>query len=323
MRIVGLKALKQSASWLRSRFERGALILGYHRVAEVTPDPYAMCVTPQHFAEQLEVLRRYAHPISLQQLVQGLRDGGLPRRAVVLTFDDGYADVYTRARPLLEQFDIPATVFIITGYLGREFWWDELKRGVLSARTLPALLALRNGATTRPAPQGGSRDPRRDLVLWLYRQLLPLAQEEREAAMSRLWDWLGMAANGDESSRALTADETIHLAQGGLVEVGAHSVTHPRLAALSAAAQQDEIRQSRASLEELLGRTVVAFSYPNGSASPTSRALVRATGFACACASFSDLVWRSSDRFYLPRFWAPDWDGDVFSRWLRGWVGHG
>ena len=102
MRIPGLKSLSLSSRWLRSRINPGVLILGYHRVADKSLDRHLMCVQIQHFAEQLEILRRLAQPISLGKLITGLLSNHLPKRAVVLTFDDGYADIWHQAWPLLK-----------------------------------------------------------------------------------------------------------------------------------------------------------------------------------------------------------------------------
>src|SRR5215218_491100 len=128
----------------KNRTDQRVVILLYHRVAELRSDPWGLGVTPRHFAEHLKVLRQYAHPIGLQQLVQGLRDGVLPERSVAVTFDDGYADNLHGAKPLLERYDIPATFFLTTGFLGqeREFWWDELDRLLLQPGILPERLNL-------------------------------------------------------------------------------------------------------------------------------------------------------------------------------------
>lgn len=125
MRIPGKKTAQQSIRWLRSRLVPGALILGYHRVDNVVCDPHSLCVSPEHFSEQMDVLSRIAHPISLNELVNGLNAGKLPRRAVVLTIDDGYADIWYRAYPILEQYEILATLFVVSGFLGRQFSWDS------------------------------------------------------------------------------------------------------------------------------------------------------------------------------------------------------
>src|SRR6185369_2424037 len=89
-----------------------ALILMYHRVAHVSADPFSLSVAPLHFAEQLDVLRKRAYAMRLQELTAALCDGNIAPRSVVLTFDDGYVDNLETARPLLEHHDIPATVFI-------------------------------------------------------------------------------------------------------------------------------------------------------------------------------------------------------------------
>jgi peptidoglycan/xylan/chitin deacetylase (PgdA/CDA1 family) len=331
MRIPGLKGLRLSARWLRSRFVNGALILGYHRVAGVAQDPFATDVTPQYFDEQLEVLHRCACPISLRELVQRLRDGNLPRRSVSLTFDDGYADNLYYAKPLLERYQIPATVFVATGYVGREFWWDELERMLLSPTTLPEKLSLSiNGGiygwvlreSSPSTMQEVALSPARRLLRSLYPQLLPMPDAERQQVLAQLWAWTG--ADGDladrVSCRGLTAAELIELARGSLIDIGAHSVTHPLLAKCLNSVQRAEIVQSKTFLEELLRQSVTSFAYPNGSSSQETLAIVTEAGFNCACASFNDVVWSGSDCYHLPRFWVPNWDGATFSRWLARWL---
>src|SRR5262245_19306871 len=133
MRVRGLRRLAHSARWIRHLSVGSALILLYHRIAEPAADPFDLCVTPQHFAEHLEQLRRHHRIISLTELSQRLASGATLRHTVVLTFDDGYADNLHHAKPLLERYDAPATVFVTSGYVGqdREFWWDELERLLL------------------------------------------------------------------------------------------------------------------------------------------------------------------------------------------------
>jgi peptidoglycan/xylan/chitin deacetylase (PgdA/CDA1 family) len=89
-------------------------------------------------------------PIPLQQLVEALQEGKVPARAVVVTFDDGYPDNLHEAMPLLERYDISATMFVTAGQLGsqREPWWDELDRLLLQPGILPPKLRLNiNGST--------------------------------------------------------------------------------------------------------------------------------------------------------------------------------
>jgi peptidoglycan/xylan/chitin deacetylase (PgdA/CDA1 family) len=330
MRWPGLKAARQSARWLASRIAPGVLILGYHRIdGDGRGDAYGMCVGAKHFAEQLAVLSRKARPISLQALLDGLRERRLPRRAVVLTFDDGYADTLYQAMPWLDRFKMPATVFVTTGFLGREFWWDELARAVQA----PAL--LRDGLRLRIAgepfswpPAGGGRRSNRNhgagsrqaLQQALYQRLLPVPAAQRASALGEIWEQAGADGRQAVACRSLAPDELRQLARADLIEIGAHSVTHPNLASLPATLQQAEIQASKACLEELLEREVTSFSYPNGSLSTDTRALVQAAGFNCACASHSGMTLSWSDPYRLPRFWVPDWDGEAFDRWLSRWL---
>ena len=326
MRLPGLKTMVQSGRRLRSRFALGGLILGYHRVAEASASAYGMCVSPAHFAEQLEVVHRHCRPVSLMKLINGLDDGSLPTRAVALTFDDGYADVLDQAMPLLEYYAIPAAVFVITGCLGHEFWWDELAHALIWAKRPTGRLRLRVGGETVAWPLdvslvGKEERPenRSRLLLELYRRLLPLASAERCCILAQVREWAGGPPVAHTTGRSLTAAEVQQLASG-LVDIGAHTVSHPLLAALSIALQRSEIHDGKRALEALLGRPVTGFSYPNGSASPMTRALVQEAGFRHACGSQPDVARRSSHRYQLPRFWVPDCDGDDFARWLHPWL---
>jgi peptidoglycan/xylan/chitin deacetylase (PgdA/CDA1 family) len=74
-----------------------------------------------------------------------LASGTRSDRAVLVTFDDGYADNLYNAKPLLERYDILATVFVTSGYIGatREFWYDDLERILLHTGPLPQTLGLK------------------------------------------------------------------------------------------------------------------------------------------------------------------------------------
>ena len=129
------------------------------------------------------------------------------------------------------------------------------------------------------------------------------------------------AASGGEPQlqRGCSEAELVDLANGSLIEIGAHTVSHPSLATLATERQRVEILESKAVLEKLLQRPVSCFSYPHGSHTDTTRAIVRDAGFAYACGSSPGMPWRGSDRFRLPRVWIPNWNGKQFARWLNWW----
>lgn len=111
------------------------------------------------------------------------------------------------------------------------------------------------------------------------------------------------------------------MAQGGLVEVGAHTVTHPALSTLPVASQRGEILGSKAQLEELLGQQVTSFAYPYGDLSAETAGIVWEADFAHACSTRTGLVELSTDPFRLPRRHGQDWDGEKCARLLSRWLG--
>jgi peptidoglycan/xylan/chitin deacetylase (PgdA/CDA1 family) len=320
-----------------------ALILMYHRVTHAGPDPWGLRVTPDHLAEHLEVLQRRFCPIPLKALVSALRNGIIPPRSIVVTFDDGYADNLHTARPLLERYQIPATVFLVTGSVesGDPFWWDVLEQILLHPGTLPPRLSLRIAGNSHqwdlgdawhyPEERGllhhgwraGENAPtaRHSLYLSVWELLRRLAQSQRRETLEQLVDWAGTAFAGRADYRLLSPPEVLDLARSNQVEIGAHSVTHPMLDALPLELQRSEIEQSKASLEELLGEPVTSFAYPHGAHTLETAALVRTAGYACACSTLAAAVSADADPHRLPRMHIGDWDGEGFAGRLAHWFG--
>jgi peptidoglycan/xylan/chitin deacetylase (PgdA/CDA1 family) len=99
----------------------GALILTYHAVE---PGPAPLCLDRALFSEHLDCLEECgARVLTISQLAAALRAGQIPGRAVAITFDDGFASVAHEAAPLLLERGIPATVFCVAGYLGKQNDW--------------------------------------------------------------------------------------------------------------------------------------------------------------------------------------------------------
>src|SRR5947209_14606396 len=150
MTIPGIDRVRRTARRVTNMFVCRAMILLYHRVAELPQDPQLLCVSPSHFIEHLQVIRRWGRTIQLGKLDQALQGVDRRRHMIIVTFDDGYADNLYNAKPLLERYDVPATTLIATGYMGcdREFWWDELERLFLQLGKLSETLCLNvNGSS--------------------------------------------------------------------------------------------------------------------------------------------------------------------------------
>ena len=340
-RVPGLKRVLRAD---RSRPNHRALILMYHRVNEIRPDPWDLCVSPKHFAEHLEVLGAKAHPASLAGILESLEKGKMRDRSVVVTFDDGYADNFLQANPLLKRHRIPATFFLASGCIGSvsEFWWDELDQILFNPRTLPEILRLEIGGTVQewdlgPASRWTTEDAGRHRD-WKYYKPLPsrrhqifceikdllkrLPDGHRRKVVDAIREWAGVQTAVRPTHRALSSREVLDLSRGGLNEVGSHTVTHTDLSALPFAAQREEIARSKSDLEKLLNRPVTNFAYPYGGShvytGETERVL-RETGFRSACTTSEGVVHEYSDLFNLPRVMVLDWDRKTFAKQLSRW----
>lgn len=326
----------------RLRNKPKCIILLYHRVADVSPDPQLLCVRPSNFRSQLEVIAKCAHPLSMAELAARLDKDDVPDRSVAITFDDGYEDNLKSAKPILAERKIPATVFVASGFLNREreFWWDELEKIFLEQGALPKRLDLQVNGDTHQWDLGeaahydepsfarhknwnalmNDAPTRRHAI---YRELCPLVKELPMQARTRLLDdlreWSRVDPRPRGSHLALSPEGVVSLASGGLIEIGAHTVNHPMLSALSPVEQESEIKKSKADLESILGRPVASFAYPYGLPTdyqPGSVAMVRQAGFTRACSNFPGFVMPDVDRYQIPRLLVRDWDGKEFARRL-------
>jgi peptidoglycan/xylan/chitin deacetylase (PgdA/CDA1 family) len=116
----------------------------YHSVSSADEKPFSIMglpstiklrlniVSPQSFDRQMGFLRNNGyHVISLDEYVrENTQRKKFPHNTVVITFDDGYADNYTNAYPILKKYHIPATIFLISDYVGKSpelLNWDQVK----------------------------------------------------------------------------------------------------------------------------------------------------------------------------------------------------
>jgi peptidoglycan/xylan/chitin deacetylase (PgdA/CDA1 family) len=332
---------RRAAERVRRARERGAVILLYHRVAELPRDPQLLAVRPGRFAEQMTMLRRHWRPVSLRQLTRELGDGSVRRGTVCITFDDGYEDNLVWAKPALAAADVPATVFVTAGAIGSDegLWWDELEHLLLEPGRLPETVAIAiEGSATELRlgaydPARAARDrswsvlsdedpsPRHAAYRDAYARLRFLSPEQRRAALQAMRQALGRSGV-PASHRVMNADGIRQLAAGGLVEVGAHTMNHPSLRRLPEVEQHAEIRESKRRLEDIVAAPVTSFAYPYGTINDYDAAavrLARESGFERACSNFAGRATSRSDPFQLPRHVVRDWDADTLNRHLREW----
>ena len=194
------------------------------------------------------------------------------RPAVAITFDDGYADNFFEALPILEELELPATFFIATGSIGREeeFWWHELEQIFLSQTTLPPRFTLQVERSERSLPTATNRE-RQELYQELVKLLKDADTDRRNQWLGQIRSWSGITTGGAGIHRSMTLKELRLLAQSPWATIGAHTVSHSRLTSLPIDVQREEISGSKKKLEAWLGKEIATFSYPFGRRSDYNR----------------------------------------------------
>lgn len=284
---------------VRDRIDRHRpLILMYHRVAEPQSDEWQLAVSPDRFAEQVAALVATRTVVPLKDILTARSD----RPLAAVTFDDGYADVLETALPILERHDCRATLFLVTDAVGSQgFWWDRLEAAIMHPRvdgvrevSIPeAGISARVDANAAPAQR--SAEHKR-----LWAALRPLDEKSRDRALDRLCEAAHLPAHGSATGRIASAD-AIRKLSGSLLDIGAHTLSHPTLPALDPVAQKREIEGSRDACEALTGQRPRTFGYPFGDYDAGTPALVAAAGFDLAVSVRDGFVRPDSSRYTLPR----------------------
>jgi peptidoglycan/xylan/chitin deacetylase (PgdA/CDA1 family) len=294
------------------------MILAYHRIAALDPDPDGLCVTPEDFRDQMAHVRREYHPISLEGLAGTAAAGEIPDGAIAVTLDDGYLDSFEIASPILVECGIPATFFVTTGHLDEpgEFWWDIVTRVLLSGHRVPPLLDLSVDGTRWRMPTATPEERARARVD-VGERLVRISPERREAIVAGLVEWSGGELPPRPTHRPLLAGEVAELATRRGHMIGAHGVHHLFLPAQAPDVRIRETAESKARLEALLGRPVLAFAYPYGGFDAVTMEVVRAAGFRVAVTTQDNRVLPYADPMCLPRHEIRARDAARFAAVLR------
>lgn len=270
------------------------------------------------FREQMELLARDHHPISLAQAAKYIVEGGeLAKRSVVVTFDDGYADNYEVAMPILNQAAIPATFYVTVDCVdNRRLPWPSRLRFAFRKTKL----ATWNDTTAKTSFLKNSLAKTSLAVTKTW--TLTDAAENEEAYLStcdvccqlsgaaqdefvRLIESELEASLPDHSGSLMMSYEQVHaLIRSGHI-VGSHTLTHPNMAYLNEEDALTEITGSKLRLESKLGQPIKHFSYPCPALSPhwseRTVAQCRDAGYETAVTTDSGLTRHGDDLLRLKR----------------------
>jgi peptidoglycan/xylan/chitin deacetylase (PgdA/CDA1 family) len=254
-------------------------ILTYHRVND-DADPFFSALPTAVFERQMRHVARNYRVLPVEELVERLERGGLPRNALAITFDDGYRDNLTHAAPILARLGLPATIFLATGFIGTAEvpWFDRLAQGLKKSAATTVRTPWNEALELADVP-GRLRAMGRALE-----HLKRVPDEERHRQLETLLTSLGVTDQRTFKNLMLSWDD-VHALRGLGFTIGAHTVNHPILSRVSPQRAWTEILGARTMIESACGTAPRAFAYPNGGAedyTETVKRLVREAGFTCA-----------------------------------------
>jgi peptidoglycan/xylan/chitin deacetylase (PgdA/CDA1 family) len=293
-----------------------ALVLVYHRIGDPAFDPFGQAVTPSNFARHLAVLQSNYRIESVRGLLDELRGGAIEDGTVVVTFDDGYADVLQSAAPIAAENGVPLHLFVAVQSVldGTRFWWDRLAAAVFDSDAGEQQLHL--GDLRLRLVDGESRTAAYHAVHACLKRLPP---KERGRQLEDVFRQVP-ARNDIDLGRPLTAGELSTFVSIPDMEVGAHTLSHPSLGALAGAEQRHELTESRNTLQELTGRSADTVAYPFGKETDINAETPRIAadvGYVAGFTTIAELVANRADPMLLPRLTVHDWPEEIFRARLK------
>lgn len=260
--------------------------------------------------------------LPLREFAARHRDRTLPGNAIALTFDDGYACTAEVAAPLLEEFGIPATIFVPPELIerGRPFWWDELEHIVLAHDRDHMVVDGEAAFVGDQDPRDGQWKPGAPPVTarqQAFQRLWAALRERPPAEIERAMEELrSQSLEFAKSAPRPMSPAQVGLIAKGCIEFGSHALTHPWLSSLASSEKAREICDSVERCERLTGERPASFAYPYGHFDAECEQIVSEAGFTCACATIGTPVKATSRPFALPRLHVGDWNARSLSSQL-------
>ena len=261
-------------------------ILAYHRVAELrdTPavDSRSVSATPEGFAQQMEHLACFYRVVSMPEVLEAVeKRTPLPKRAVLITFDDAYADFAEIAWPILKQFRLRATMFVPTAYSNqpeRAFWWDRLYRAFAATSRTRINVPSLGHLSLVPL------DQKRRSFRTIQNHLTTIPDCEAMRLVDSLCAELGPSCV--QGGSVLTWKQLRELAREGLT-LGSHTRTHAIMTQVTTERMREEVQGSQEDLQREIGACLAIFCYPNGNHNDTVVSVLREQGIRLAFTTLS------------------------------------
>lgn len=285
----------------RLRGSQTAIVMYHGVVAKSLPVGNWCQLDAAEFQQQIEFLAAEYTVLPLGEFVDRLRRlAPLPQRAACVTFDDGFRSVATTAFPVLREYQVPATVFLVTSLVGTDqpAWPDQFFHALATTAATDVTFDGRRWHLRSPSQRSRAFES-------LVGRLIGMERRRKDEALAGIVGQLSPipAIDPDSALATMGWDEVERLAGTGLVTFGSHTHTHQILARCDAACQEEELRASRDILRDRLGSADL-FAYPNGGRGDFSEAtgrLLDRLGYRCGLTTIPGLNAPGADPYELRR----------------------
>jgi peptidoglycan/xylan/chitin deacetylase (PgdA/CDA1 family) len=298
---IGIFHALSRSNWRRNRL----LILAYHGVSVAdehlwNPDLY---ITPEHFRGRMQALKDCnANVFPLAEALEKLWTGTLPPCSVVITFDDGPADFYSRAFPILREFDLPATVYLTSYYSKYNRPVFDVMCSYLMWKGRGAVLnveGLMNGFVKFDLRDAVERQ-RATMAIRSFSREAKFSAEQKDELLTNIAGRLSVDYQAILSKRILHLMSVEELAEISAAGVNVQLHTHRHHAPKTRESFLHELEENRDFISAFT-QLPHHFSYPNGLYAPCYAPWLEAGEVTSATTCEPGLATNRSDPYKLPR----------------------
>ena len=278
--------------------------INHHNSMNIYPDNI---ISIENFEKQIEYISQKRNIISLEELVRRIEQGKFSPYTAAITFDDGYYDFFLNAYPILKKYHVPATVFLITGFLdsGGGKWEDRLAFLMNMTHSSPLRVDVDGQELLFKTSTG--REKAQSI-----RELQSVLQGLSEDKLMRILSEIEKTIGHKQDVFPLTTlrrSEIALLKDDPLISFGAHTHYHQDLGKTNGKTAKSEIRTSREEIEKITGKRCLLFSYPFGrrkNLTPQVKDMLKAEGFIGAVTAIPGAISADSELFELKRIAVAD-----------------
>lgn len=271
--------------WKKMAHRRGYFpIIFYHEISRTeNKEHLEFSVDAAHFEKQLLWLKQRYNIVSLEKLIRHCKgEERLPGDPLAISFDGGYKGNYIHAFPILKKYEIPATVYLITDSIdGNLSWKIRLLYLIFYTKKEQITISLAGKdhvfcLQTR-AQKKSSRKMLEDFLEDQHK-------DDRDLLLLEMADRLEVDLSELLRSLFLSWEDVVEMTHSPLIDIGSHTLTHPRLTDIPLANAEKEIVESKRAIESRIGEKVTSFCYPDGFFSEETIDLVQKAGYQSALA---------------------------------------